>query len=149
VPALLLGVLLLSLSCDRVLLTVSQYFARGLVFPISALLHGPVEGDSPRKRAIINTTAAIPALVRVEDNRWLTFDWIRNIYVHLAYLHAIVATATNFGLKVTGLLGVVTLGIAYTGFLGMANSLFPLINTYVVFIIGLVVGFHIAPISLR
>ena len=94
-----LGVLLLSLSCDRVLLAVSQYLTCSLVFPIGALLHGPVEGDSPRKRAIINTTAAIPALVRVEDNRWLTLDWIRNIYVHLAHLHAIVAAATNFGVK--------------------------------------------------
>jgi hypothetical protein len=43
-------------------------FSGGFVLPVAPLLERPVELDSPGAGAIIDTAAAIPAFVGMEDN---------------------------------------------------------------------------------
>jgi hypothetical protein len=71
----------------------------GLVLPVSSLLERPVEGDSPGTGTVINTAAAIPALIRVQYDRWFAFYWIGYEHVYLADFYTNVAPIADIGIK--------------------------------------------------
>jgi hypothetical protein len=62
-------------------------FTRGFIFPISSLLQRPIEADGTFYMAGMYAAAAIPALIRMEDNRSLTFFRIRDENVDGADFH--------------------------------------------------------------
>ncbi len=70
-------------------------FSRGLVFPVPAMLEGPVECYGPWTRTIIGTATAIPAFLRVQDNRRLALLRMGYIDVYLADFHTMVAPVTD------------------------------------------------------
>jgi hypothetical protein len=70
-------------------------FSGGLVLPVSSLLKRPVEFDSAGTRTIINTTAAVPAFIRMQYNRWFAFYWIGYEYVYLADIYTSVAPVAD------------------------------------------------------
>jgi hypothetical protein len=69
-----------------------MYFAGGLVLPVASGLQRPVEFYGAGARAIVRTAAAIPAFFRMQDDRGLAFNRVRNVNVHLADLDAMVAS---------------------------------------------------------
>jgi hypothetical protein len=87
------------LSVPVILLAIPEDLARSLVFPVSPLLHRPVEGYSPREGTHIDTAAAIPALIGMQYYRWLAFLRVGYEYVYLANLHAGVAAVADIGIK--------------------------------------------------
>ena len=71
----------------------------GLVLPVPTMLKGPVELDGPGTGTVIDTGPAIPALFRVQDNRWFAFLRMGYIHVYRADLYAMVAPVTNVGVE--------------------------------------------------
>jgi hypothetical protein len=65
-------------------------FTGGFVFPVPAMLQSPVKFYCAGARTIINTAAAIPALIRMQYHRWFAFLGVRNIYINLAHLYTMV-----------------------------------------------------------
>jgi hypothetical protein len=80
-----------------------MYLPGSPVFPVTPLLQGPVECNRPGARAIVHTTPAIPAFIRVQDYRWFTFLRIGYIYIYLAYFHTMVAAVAYFFVENGGL----------------------------------------------
>ena len=74
-------------------------FPGGLVLPVASLLQRPVEGDSPGTGTIINTAAAIPALIRMQYDRWFALLWIRYEYVYLADFYTMVAAVADIRIE--------------------------------------------------
>jgi hypothetical protein len=74
-------------------------FPGGLVLPVASLLKRPVEGDSSGTGTIINTAAAIPALIRMQYDRWFAFLGIGYEYVYLADFYTIVAAVADIRVK--------------------------------------------------
>jgi hypothetical protein len=87
------------LSVPVLLLAITEDLPRSLVFPISPLLHRPVEGYSPGEGTVIDTAAAIPALIRMQYYRWFAFFGIGYKYVYLADLHAGIAAVADIGIE--------------------------------------------------
>jgi hypothetical protein len=75
-------------------LAVPEDLPRSLIFPVAALLDGPVTGDG-FVGAIGNAAAAVPALVRVQDDRGLAFFRIGDKYVYLANINTVVAASAE------------------------------------------------------
>jgi hypothetical protein len=72
---------------------------RGFVFPISPLLHRPVEGYGPGVGTLVDTAAAIPAFIGMQYYRWFAFLGIGYKYVYLADLHAGVTSVADIGIE--------------------------------------------------
>ncbi len=68
-----------------------------LVLPVSPLLHWPIKGYST-SRAVIDTAAAVPAFIRVQDDRGLTFFRVGDKDIYLAVLHTGVTASTDFSI---------------------------------------------------
>ena len=83
---------------SALLLAVPEDLPRGLVFPVSPLLDRPVEGDG-LVGAVGRTAAAIPAFIRVQDDRGHLFFRIGNKDINLADFHAVVAAGADIGIK--------------------------------------------------
>jgi hypothetical protein len=76
-----------------------MYFSGSLVLPVSAGLKRPVESNSSGTGTIVNTTAAIPALIRVQDHGWLTLLGIRYIDIDLTDFNAMIAAVAAIGIE--------------------------------------------------
>ena len=87
------------LSASALLLAVPEDLPRSLVFPVSPLLHRPVEGYSAGDGAVIDTAAAIPALIGMQYYRWFAFLGVGYKYVYLADLHTGVAAIAEIGIE--------------------------------------------------
>ena len=70
----------------------------GLVFPVSSLLERPVKGDG-LAGAIGSAAAAVPAFIRVQDDRRLLFFRIGDKDVYLADFHTVVAAGTDIRIE--------------------------------------------------
>jgi hypothetical protein len=70
-------------------------FSGLLVFPVTAMLKRPVKLDGSGARAVIDATAAIPALLRVKRDRRFSFLRVGYVDVDLADFHAVVAPVTD------------------------------------------------------
>jgi len=70
-------------------------FSCGLVFPVPAMLEGPVECNSPGTRTIIGTATAIPAFLRVQDNGRLALLRMGYVHIYLADFYTMVAPVTD------------------------------------------------------
>jgi hypothetical protein len=79
--------------------------AGSLVLPIGSGLERPVERDGSRARAIVNTAAAIPAFIRVQDHGRLTLLWIRDIDIDLADFNTMIAAVAAIGIESNRLVG--------------------------------------------
>jgi hypothetical protein len=75
-------------------LAVPEDLPRSLVFPVAALLDWPVAGDG-LIGAIGNAAAAIPALIRVQDDRGLAFFRVGDEYVYLANIYTVVTAGAE------------------------------------------------------
>jgi hypothetical protein len=84
------------------LITVSQDLACRLVFPVRPLLYRPVEGNGAGAGAIIHAAATVPALIRVQYQRRFLSLGIRNIDIHLADFHAVIAAVAGILVKYNG-----------------------------------------------
>jgi hypothetical protein len=78
-------------------LEVPEDLPGSLIFPISALLHWPVEGYSAF-RAIVDAAAAVPAFIRVQDDRWFAFFRVGDKGIDLAVFHTGVTAVTKIGI---------------------------------------------------
>jgi hypothetical protein len=76
------------------LLSIPKNLPRSLIFPVSALLDRPVKGDG-LAGAIGCAAAAVPAFIRVQDNRGHLFFRIGDKNVDLANFHAVVAAGAG------------------------------------------------------
>jgi len=77
----------------------SENFTRFFIPPVAPLLQRPVKFYGSRMRAIVNTTAAVPALVRMQDNWRVPFFRMGNKYINLAYIDTVVATLACIRVK--------------------------------------------------
>jgi hypothetical protein len=82
------------------LLGIPKDFPRRLVLPVSPLLQWPVKGYRTRSRAVVDTTATIPAFIRVQDDRRFALLRVGDVNIHLADFHAMVATVADFRVKI-------------------------------------------------
>jgi hypothetical protein len=82
-----------------------MYFSGSLVLPVGPGLERPVERDSSGTGTIVNTTAAIPALIRVQDHGGLTLLGIRYINIDLTDFDAMIAAVAAIGIKSDRLIG--------------------------------------------
>jgi hypothetical protein len=80
------------------LLAIPENLPGSLIFPVSPLLYRPVEGNG-LVRAIGSATAAVPAFIRVQDDRGLSFFRIGNKNIDLADFHAVIAAGTDIGIE--------------------------------------------------
>jgi hypothetical protein len=87
------------LSVPVLLLAIPEDLPRSLVFPVGPLLHRPVEGYSPGVGTLIDTAAAVPALIGMQYYRWFAFLGVGYKYVYLADLHAGVTTIADIGIE--------------------------------------------------
>jgi len=78
---------------------VPHNLAGGFVFPGASLLQRPIERDCSWIRAVNNTTPAIPALIRMQNDWRISFVGIRNKYVDLAHIHTGVASFAVFRIE--------------------------------------------------
>jgi hypothetical protein len=76
-----------------------------LVLPVASGLERPVERDSSGTGTIVNTTAAIPALIRVQDHGGLTLLGIRDIDIDLADFDTMIAAVAAIGIESDRLVG--------------------------------------------
>ena len=135
-------------------------FSRGFILPVSPMLQRPLKGDSTGARAIINTATTIPAFIGVHDNWRLAFFGIRYIHIYLADFHTMVAPVTDFGIKnhrATRCSYIrkgdyfffrhlfLQKSVQLIGVIVILNSLLSLIYSGVVFIMGFILFFHVAP----
>ena len=67
-----------------------------LTFPISPLLKRPVESNGAGTRAIVDTSAAIPAFLRMQDDGTSAFDRIRDENIRRAAVDTNIATVAYF-----------------------------------------------------
>lgn len=81
------------------LIDIPHDLARELVFPGPSLLYRPIEGNGSGMLAVYNATATVPALVRVQNDGRAALFGIRDEDVHLANIHAGVASDTKFRIK--------------------------------------------------
>jgi hypothetical protein len=70
-------------------------YAGGFILPVGAVLQRPVEFYGAGAGTIINATAAIPALVRMQDHRRFAFLGIRDVHINLADFHAVIAPVAD------------------------------------------------------
>ena len=77
---------------------VPEDFPGFLVFPVSPLLQRPVKSDGIFG-AIVNADAAVPALVRMQDDRGLAFFRVGDQDVDLAVINAGVAAFAFFSIE--------------------------------------------------
>ena len=87
------------MCCPVLLLAIPEDLSRSLVFPVSPLLHRPVEGYSPGPGTLIDTAAAVPALIGMQYYRWFAFLGIGYKHVYLADLHAGVTAIADIGIE--------------------------------------------------
>jgi hypothetical protein len=73
------------------------YFSRRFIFPVAALLQGPVKLDSAFDITGLDTAAAVPAFFRVQDNWRFTLFRIRNIDIYRADIDTEVAAPALIG----------------------------------------------------
>ena len=74
---------------------VAYNLACGFFFPWSSLLQGPIEGNGSRIPAVHDAATAVPAFIRMENDRRAPIFGIGNIDVHLAYIDADVAACAK------------------------------------------------------
>ncbi len=74
-------------------------FSSGLVLPVAPLLERPVEGDSPGTGTMINTAATVPALIRMQYDRWFAFLGIGYEHIYLADFYTNVAAVADIRIK--------------------------------------------------
>jgi hypothetical protein len=75
------------------------YLARNLVFPRASLLQRPVEINGPGAGTIDDAATAIPAFIRMKDDRRITFHRIGYIYVYLTDFDTSVTSDTYLGIE--------------------------------------------------
>ena len=92
--------------------------AGGLILPVRPGLQRPIERDGSRPRTIIDTAAAIPALIRVQDQGRLALPGIRNIDIDLADFHTMIAAIAAFGIESDRLVGRGHIGQSFDFILG-------------------------------
>lgn len=68
-------------------------------FPVASLLQRPVEFDGAGTRTIVDAGAAIPAFLRMQDNRALVLFGIGDENIHGAVFHTRVAPVAYLGIK--------------------------------------------------
>lgn len=123
----------------------SEDFACFLIPPVSPLLQRPVEPDRSRIRAVVNTAAAVPALVRMQDYRRLASLRIGNKNIYLAHFHAFIAALADIGVKNNGRIGRNNIGQGiFIFFIHNKASLFCPADTLIVFIMGFVIFHRVA-----
>jgi hypothetical protein len=69
------------------------------ILPVPAILKRPVERDGPGPWTIVDAAAAIPALLRVQDNRGFALFRMGNIYIYLADLDTMVAPVADYRIE--------------------------------------------------
>jgi hypothetical protein len=74
-------------------------FPGRFILPITPLLQRPVQSNGSGAGAVINTTAAIPAFIRVQYHGRLAFLRIGHIYIYLADFHAVIAPVTDIRIE--------------------------------------------------
>jgi hypothetical protein len=80
-------------------------FTGRFVLPVGSGLKRPVERDSSGTGTIINATAAIPALIRVQDHGGLTLFGIGNIDIDLTNFDAMIAAVATLRIESDRLIG--------------------------------------------
>jgi hypothetical protein len=68
-------------------------------FPISSLLERPIEFHGAGTRAVVDTRAAVPAFLWMQDDGALAILWIGNKHIHWAALDARIASIAYFRIK--------------------------------------------------
>ena len=66
-------------------------FAGCLVLPVTPVLQRPVKRDSPGTGTIIDTAAAVPAFIRMQDNWRFAFLGVGYVNIYLADFYTMVA----------------------------------------------------------
>jgi hypothetical protein len=79
--------------------------ASGFVFPVRSGLKRPVERDGSRPGTIVDTAAAVPALIRVQDHGRLALLGIRDIDIYLADFDTVIAAVAALGIESDRLVG--------------------------------------------
>jgi hypothetical protein len=74
-------------------------FSGRLVLPVAAGLERKLKGHGAGAGAIVNAAAAVPAFIRMEDNRGFTLNGIRDVNINLADFNAMVAAVADFLVK--------------------------------------------------
>jgi hypothetical protein len=92
------------LPVSDLFLVIPQDLPRSFVFPVSPLLDRPVKGNG-LIGAIVDAAAAVPAFIRVQDNRGFSFFRVGDKDINLADLHAGVASGTEIGVVNYGISG--------------------------------------------
>jgi hypothetical protein len=80
-------------------------FSGGFILPVTTMLQRPFKFNSTGAGAIVNTAAAIPAFVGVQDNWRLAFLGIGYVYVYLADLDTVVAPVAYIRIENHGAAG--------------------------------------------
>jgi hypothetical protein len=80
------------------LLVIPEDLACGLVLPVGPLLERPVKRNG-LVGAIGGAAAAVPALIRVQDDWGLFFFRVGDKDVHLTDFHAVVAAGTDIRIE--------------------------------------------------
>ena len=76
-----------------------MYFSGNFVLPVPTVLQHPVEFYRAGAGTIINTAAAVPALVRMQYHRRFALLGVGDININLADFHAVVAPVTDILVK--------------------------------------------------
>jgi hypothetical protein len=74
-------------------------FSGSLIFPVPAMLKRPIKFDGTWAGAIVDATAAIPALLRMKGNRRFPFLRVGYVYIYLADFHTMVAPVTDIWIE--------------------------------------------------
>jgi hypothetical protein len=77
-------------------------FAGFFALPSNPLGEGMIEYNGARFRAVVHTAAFIPTLLRIKDNRRLTFIRVRNKKICDANVDTHIAPVTNLGINYHG-----------------------------------------------
>jgi len=74
-------------------------FSGGLVLPVPPVLQRPIKFYRAGAGAIINTAAAIPAFIRMQNHRRFAFLGVGYINIYLADLHTVIAPVADILVK--------------------------------------------------
>jgi hypothetical protein len=78
---------------------IAHYFAGCFIFPGTSLLQWPTKGDRSRVPAIHDTASAIPAFIRMQNDRRISFFGIGNKDIHLTDINTGIASCAEFGIE--------------------------------------------------
>ena len=126
----------------------SENFSSRFTLPVAPLLKRPVKFDRSRDRTFVYTGAAVPAFVRVQNNRGFTFFVTGNVDIYRTYFNASVAPVASFG-KNHGLARCNHVRKSIYFFFSHWDPPLCFIGAGIVFIVGFVVFCKITPVIKR